>query len=94
MTELLADIGASRFGGYYQIWDSLGARATLAEAGSLLYGILESPANYLIRYHCAAALISIAGAYADGYSRVQLSAHGTERVAEHLAALRQKLQIR
>src|SRR5580704_504177 len=93
VTELLADIRAGRFGEYYRIWYSLGARATLAEAGSVLFGILESQANYLTRYHSAAALISIAGVDAEGFSPVQLSAHRTQRVAENLAALREKLQI-
>jgi hypothetical protein len=93
VSELLADIRAGRFGSYYSIWYSLGARATLSEAGSLLFSILESPADYLVRYHCAAALISIAGVYADGYRPEQLSADKTQRVAEHLAALRQKIQV-
>jgi hypothetical protein len=91
--ELLADIRAGHFGSYYQIWYSLGSRATLAEAGSLLFSILESSADYLVRYHCAAALISVAGVYADGYRPEQLSAHQTQRVAEHLAALREKIQV-
>jgi len=92
VSELLADIRAGKYGNYYQIWPSLGTRAKLAEAGSLLFSILESPADYLIRYHCAAALISIAGVYADGYRPEQLSAHKTQRVTEHLEALRKKVQ--
>jgi hypothetical protein len=93
VSELLADIRVGRFGNHYRIWYSLGARASLKEAGSLLFDVLESRADYLVRYHCAAALISMAGVSAEGYQPVQLSAGDTKEMHEHLMKLREKLQI-
>ena len=93
VAELLTDIRAGRFGSYYQIWHSVGARASLADAGSLLADILESDADYLHRYHCASALISIGRVYSDGYRPEQLSARETYPVCERVAELRKRLQI-
>jgi hypothetical protein len=93
VAELLSDIRAGHFGTYHQIWYSIGARASLAEAGSLLADFLESDAEYLARYHCAAALISIGRVDADGYLPEQLSVHHRYPVHERLAELRQKLRI-
>lgn len=43
----------------FQAWHSLADRATPIEVNSLLLSFLESNADYLDRYHCAAALIKI-----------------------------------
>ena len=93
VTDLLTDVRGGHFGSYYQIWHSIGARASLADAGSQLADILESDADYLHRYHCAAALISVGRVYADGYRPEQLSARERYPVRERLAELRQKFQI-
>lgn len=93
VSELLAEICAKRYGRHFQIWYSLGARASLSEAGLILFRVLESQADYLVRNHCAAALISIAGAYADGYRPKQLSACQTQRVSENLKSFREKFHI-
>ena len=93
VSELLADVRAGRFGDYYQLWHSIGARASLAEAGSLLADILESDTDYLNRYHCAAALISIGRVHSEGFRPEQLSAHETYPVRERLSELRARLQL-
>lgn len=93
VSELLADVRAGRFGSYYQIWHSIGARACLAEAGSLLADVLESDADYLHRYHCAEALISIGRGDSEGFRPEELSVHGMYPVRERVAELRQRLQV-
>src|SRR5262245_41132104 len=93
VSALLADVRAGRFGDYYQLWHSIGARASLAEAGSLLADILESDADYLNRYHCAAALIAIGQVHSEGFRPEQLSAHETYPVRERLIELRARLKV-
>jgi hypothetical protein len=84
---LLADIRARRFGHCYQIWCSVAGRATLAEAAEDLLKVLESNADYLNRYHCAAALASVAGLYAEGWRAEHLSAEAKFPVRENLNAV-------
>ncbi|HEY4416285.1 MAG TPA: hypothetical protein VGO57_11385 [Verrucomicrobiae bacterium] len=93
VAELLADVRVKRFGNYYQIWTSIGSRASLAEAGSLLADVLESDVDYLNRYHCAAALISISRTYSDGFRPEQLSADKRYPIHQRICELRQKLKI-
>ena len=93
VSELLADVRAGRFGNYYQIWHSIGARASLAEAGSLLADILESDVDYQHRYHCAAALIAIGRVDSEGFRPEQLSAREAYPVRERLAELRERLHV-
>ncbi len=59
--DLLADIRSGRFGQYYAIWPAVAERATLEQAGWTLLAVLESNAEYLLRYHCAVALLSLLG---------------------------------
>ena len=56
VAELVDNVREGRFGDYHTIWYSLAKRATPREAAWALFGILESDAPYLNRYHCAAAL--------------------------------------
>ena len=58
---LVADARAGRYGDYYQLWRAIGARATLPLAGPVLLDVLRSDADYLVRYHAAAALLSLLG---------------------------------
>jgi hypothetical protein len=52
-------IAAHRFGEYHTIWRVLAERATLEQAGWLLFSILESDVDYLHRYNGAAALLQM-----------------------------------
>jgi hypothetical protein len=93
VAELLADVRAGRFGSHYQIWRSLGQRSSLADAGGVLADILESNADFLNRYHCAEALLSLAGTKADGLRPNQLSGREKFPARELGAELRKKLQL-
>jgi len=93
VSALLTDVRAGRFGSYYQLWHSIGARGSLAEAGSLLADVLESDADYLHRYHCAAALITIGRVHSEGFRPEQLSARETYPVRERLTELRLRLRV-
>lgn len=86
--ELLALVRAGRFGGYYVLWDAIAERASLPEAAAPLLTVLESEADYLDRYHCAAALLRLMGSAA--WEPVQLTADTAARPA-NLAALRAAL---
>jgi hypothetical protein len=86
--DLLAAVRAGRFGGYYVLWDAIAEQADLAEAAWPLMAVLESDADYLDRYHCAAALLRLMRS--DAWEPVQLSADTPERPAR-LAALRAEL---
>lgn len=88
---LIEDIRARRFGDYYQIWYSLSARAKLQDIGWLLFDILQSNEDYLIRYHCASALISIAGLYSEGFRPEKLSAIAKYPVDRYLEEVRKIL---
>ncbi|HEX8456412.1 MAG TPA: hypothetical protein VF656_03745 [Pyrinomonadaceae bacterium] len=61
VSELIERVRARRFGGYYGIWYALAERAKLNEVGWVLFSVLESDADYLDRYHCAAALLRLLG---------------------------------
>ena len=74
VSKLVEDIAERKFGGYYQIWYSLRERAELEDVGWLLFDILRSGENYLTRFHCASALIAIAGLHLQGFRPEQLSA--------------------
>jgi hypothetical protein len=81
---LLDMVRAGRFGGYYVLWDAIAERASLVEAAAPLLAVLESEADYLDRYHCAAALLRLMGSSA--WEPVQLTADTAARLG-HLAAL-------
>jgi hypothetical protein len=61
VAKLIQNIRAGRIGHYYTIWYSVAKRGSLADAGWTLFNVLESRAPYLVRYHCAAALIKLQG---------------------------------
>jgi hypothetical protein len=61
VAELLTRVECGDFGDYYNIWRALADRATLREAGWILFSVLESDLDYLHRYHCAAALLKLVG---------------------------------
>ena len=92
VSQLIADIASRKFGGYFQIWYSLAERAKVLDVGWLLFDILRSDEEYLTRYHCAAAVISIAGLYSDGFRAEQLSARPKYRVDERLEEVKEILE--
>ena len=57
--QLLQQVKSAQFGKYYNVWHSLGDRATLHGAGWTLFRFLNSPADDPHRYHCAAALLKL-----------------------------------
>ena len=70
--HLLEDVRQGRYGNYYNIWYVIARRATLEEAGWVLFQVLKKDIDYLYRYHCAAALIELLGV--DEFEPVDLSA--------------------
>ena len=88
---LITEIRAGRLGKYYQIWYSLGARAEPAEVNTLLLSFLASEADYLDRYHCAAALIQVNGL--RQWTPQELSVPNRYPVTENLAKLRAELDV-
>lgn len=76
VAELLTDVKAGRVGEYATIWRVIGERGELARVGWELMDFLRSPAPYLSRYHCAAALLRLLGSHE--FEAVQLSALSPE----------------
>lgn len=89
VAKLLAFIRARRFGEFYQLWHSVGERATVAEAANDLLNVLESNATDLNRYHCASALIAVAGLGAAGWTAEQLSAEARFPIRQNIQEIRE-----
>ncbi len=89
VADVLAEAAAGRFGECHAIWKSIGARATPA-ANRQLLAFLDSDAEYLHRYHCAGALITINRLPFDP---VELSGAPKYPVAENLARVRSTLGL-
>jgi hypothetical protein len=89
VATIIAEIRAGRFGECYQIWYSLAKRAKPEETNDVLLSFLDSEAEYLHRYHCAAALIQINKLSA--WEPHHLSAEATQPVAMNLRKLREQL---
>lgn len=85
--QLLELVRLKQWGDYYALWHAIGDRATLAEAGPMLMEVLHSDAEYLNRYHCAAALIKMAGEKLRDWTPVQLSA-GSHPYRDNLEKVR------
>ncbi|CAN5537111.1 hypothetical protein BH10PLA1_BH10PLA1_20780 [soil metagenome] len=81
--ELLDVVRAGKFGDSYQLWYAIAEKATLQQAGWVLFDVLKSKADYLHRYHCAAALIKIAGKPLAAMTAVGLSAEKAQPVAQN-----------
>jgi len=91
LSRLVTDIRAGHLGQYYQIWYSLARRARPREVNDLLLAFLSSDADYLHRYHCAAALIRLNGL--AGWEPQHLSATRTFPVAQNLHSVRNHLRV-
>jgi len=93
VSDLIADIKAGQFGRHYQIWRSLGARASLEEVGWVLYDVLNSDIDSIERYHCANALFSIGRLHEEGFGNyLEFWDKRNYPVDENLAELRQVLE--
>jgi hypothetical protein len=90
LASLLDRVRNRDFGSNYQLWPAIAAKAKLDEAGWVLFDVLRSDAEYLVRYHCANALIEIAGRELRGLTAVMLSGgkgHGTPQHLERVRAM-------
>lgn len=70
--QLLGHVQHRQFGQYYGLWRTIAAKCTLRAAAGPLLEVLHSDADYLIRYHCADALIALSQAV--GFESVDLTA--------------------
>jgi hypothetical protein len=85
---LLDRVRASQFGGQHQIWRAIRDKASLEESAGTLLAVLESNAEYLSRYHCADALLKIAGKPLKGWEAVHLSGGPGWKSAENVKTIR------
>jgi hypothetical protein len=76
---LVADARAGRYGGCYQLWRAIAARASLPLAGQVLLEILRRPEPYLVRYHAAKALLALLST--TQFAAVDLAADRPDRQA-------------
>ncbi len=88
---LLDRVREADFGKSYSLWHVIGAKATLPQAGWILFDVLNSPADYLNRYHCAAALIKISGPLLAEFTPVTLTVEKLHPMRENLAKVQAKL---
>ena len=58
-SELVERVRTGHHGQHFQIWRAIAQRVPLASAGPLLIDVLRSDAEYLTRYHAAAALLGM-----------------------------------
>src|SRR2546425_284010 len=72
-SDLASRVQRRDFGQYFSIWRAVAAKCRLAEVQDAMLGVLRSDLDYLIRYHCAEALVSLSGGYSDGFRAVELS---------------------
>ncbi len=84
----LADlVRQGMFGEYYCIWRAIAAKCRLVDVQDAMMRVLRSERDYLVRYHCAAALIALSGAGSEGFEAVHLSARGRYDVEKRLSEL-------
>lgn len=92
--QLLKLVSDGQYGNYDTIWHSLAERATLQQAAWVLFAVLNTDEEYLIRCNCAEALLYLLGR-ADVMQvldeSVALSAGTPHERAPHLAALKQEI---
>lgn len=89
VATLLDDVRRERFGEYHTLWYAIARRATPHEAAWTLYDVLGSPAPYLARYHCAAALLRLLSI--AEFEPVALSA-ASMPLARNLATVRTRIE--
>ena len=94
LASLLERVRGRVYGANYQLWPAIASKATLDEAGWVLFDVLTSDADYLVRYHCADALIKIAGRKLRGMTAVMLSGGKGHGTPQHLETVRAMLPER
>ena len=82
--DLIRQIHHGEYGQYFTIWRAVAAKCDLSAVVDKMLEILKSDLDYLIRYHCAEALISLSGGYTNGFRAVQLSGRRKYDVDRHL----------
>lgn len=92
LDALLSDIKKGQFGTNYQIWYSVGRRATIEQVGWLFFSILESDTDFLNRIHCATALLSIYNPYPDVLKPEKLTGREKYYVDKHLQEYKECLE--
>ena len=88
VSVLLDDVRNGRYGDYYEIWYSLAERGNLYQAGPILLEVLESDAPFLVRSHCAHALIALAELHRDGWTAAELTGEKKYPVKDNLKKVR------
>jgi hypothetical protein len=91
LAALISQVRASDFGNYYQLWRAISSKATLQEAGWVLFDVLDSNVDYLCRYHSAAALINISAGVLSDWKPEQLSADRAYPVRQNLKQVEKEL---
>ena len=94
VADLLDRVEKRRLGDYYTIWGALGDRATLEEAGWILFRVLESRLDYLHKHHCAAALLKLIGMDRAPDQAVRYSGRDAYDVTRNLQRLREIIATR
>jgi hypothetical protein len=57
--ELSRRVQSQELGGFYMIWNAIAAKGDLPSVGWQLFDFLNSPADYLHRYHCARTFLTL-----------------------------------
>lgn len=92
--ELVHRLSDGQFGNHFTFWRVVADKCELADVYKPMLGLLRSKADYLIRYHCADALIRLARV--QGFEPIHLSANGPwnmdARLCEMEALIRAQLR--
>lgn len=89
LAELLRYVEIGYFGNYYRLWYAIAAKNDAVRAGPVLFASLTSDAEYLQKYHCAQALLSLLGI--SGIQPVDLALRETANHDRHMGEVRAKL---
>lgn len=91
--QLVQKLADGQFGNHFTFWRVVADKCELADVYEPMLGLIRSNADYLIRYHCADALIQLARV--QGFEPIHLSANGpwnmNARLGEVEALIRAQL---
>jgi len=83
------EIRAGRFGVQYQIWEAVARKCALKDIGWDLFKILSSDQQpYVVRHHCAEALIELSDADDYGIHAEKISSEEQYNVPQYLQTLK------
>ncbi len=92
--ELAQRLSDGQYGVHFTFWRVLADKCKLVDVFEPMLRLLRSNADYLIRYHCADALIRLASV--QGFEPIHLSANGPwnmdARLSEMEALIRAQLR--